>query len=72
MPRNVLITGNRIHDCGRLPATNHDHGIYISNAVGTVVRSNWIYSNADRGVQLYPNADDSIVTRNVISATGRA
>ena len=71
MPRNVLITGNRIHHCGRLPATNHDHGIYVSNAVGTVVRGNWIYSNADRGVQLYPNADESIVTRNVIYDNGQ-
>ena len=26
---------NRIHDCGRLPATNHDHGIYVEGAVGT-------------------------------------
>ena len=71
VPRNVLIAGNRIHHCGRLPATNHDHGIYISNAVGTVVRNNWIYSNADRGVQLYPNADESIVTRNVIYDNGQ-
>ena len=70
-PRNVLIAGNRIHDCGELPATNHDHGIYISNAVGTVVRGNWIYSNADRGVQMYPNADESIVTRNVIDDNGQ-
>ena len=71
VPRNVLIAGNRIHDCGELPATNHHHGIYISNAVGTVVRGNWIYSNADRGVQLYPNADESIVTRNVIYGNGQ-
>ena len=71
VPRNVVIAGNRIHHCGELPATNHDHGIYISNAVGTVVRGNWIYSNADRGVQLYPNADESIVTRNVIYGNGQ-
>ena len=70
-PRNVVIEGNRIHDCGELPATNHHHGIYIAKAVGTVVRGNWIYSNADRGVQLYPNADESIVTRNVIDGNGQ-
>ena len=71
MPHNVLIARNRIHDCGELPATNHHHGIYISNAVGTVVRGNWIYSNADRGVQFYPNADESIVTGNVIYGNGQ-
>ena len=70
-PRGVAIVGNRIHDCGVLPATNHHHGIYIARAVGTVVRNNWIYSNADRGVQLYPDADDSIVTRNVIHGNGQ-
>ena len=70
-PHNVVIEGNRIHDCGELPATNHQHGIYIANAVGTVVRGNWIYANADRGVQLYPNADESIVTRNVIDGNGQ-
>jgi hypothetical protein len=31
-PFGVVIRGNRIHDCGRLPATNHDHGIYVSHA----------------------------------------
>ena len=71
MPHDVLIARNRIHDCGELPATNHQHGIYISNAVGTVVRGNWIYANADRGVQFYPNADESIVTGNVIYGNGQ-
>jgi Right handed beta helix region len=70
-PRGVEIVGNRIHDCGVLPATNHHHGIYIAHARGTVIRGNWIYSNADRGVQLYPDADDSIVTRNVIDGNGQ-
>ena len=28
--RATPIEANRIHDCGRLPATNHDHGIYVA------------------------------------------
>lgn len=70
-PRGVVIESNVIHDCGRLPATNHEHGVYIGNARGTVVRGNVIYGNADRGVQLYPDADDSIVTGNVIDGNGQ-
>lgn len=66
----TLIENNRIHNCGRLPATNHDHGIYVAHASGTVIRDNLIYDNADRGVQLYPNADDSLVTGNVIDGNG--
>ena len=66
----TLIENNRIHDCGRLPATNQDHGIYAAHASGTVIRNNLIYGNADRGIQLYPDADDSLVTDNVIDGNG--
>jgi parallel beta-helix repeat protein len=69
-PRGVVIEGNRIHDCGELPATNFDHGIYIAEARDTVIRDNVIYDNADRGVQLYPDADGTLVTGNVIDGNG--
>ena len=70
-PRGVVIEKNVIHDCGRLPATNHDHGIYIANARDTVVRGNVIYGNADRGVQMYPDADRTVVVNNVIDGNGQ-
>ena len=35
-PRGVVIENNVIHDCGLLPATNHQHGIYVANARDTV------------------------------------
>jgi parallel beta-helix repeat protein len=68
--RGVVIENNVIHDCGELPATNHQHGIYVSSARDTVIRGNVIYGNADRGVQLYPDADDSVVTGNIIDGNG--
>jgi parallel beta-helix repeat protein len=70
--RDTAIRANRIHDCGRMPRTNHDHGIYVEQARGTVIEDNWIYRNADRGIQLYPNAQRTVVRRNVIhgNATG--
>jgi nitrous oxidase accessory protein NosD len=61
---------NRIHDCGRMPATNHDHGIYVAVASNTLIRGNWIYDNADYGIQLYPNAQSSHVVGNVIDGNG--
>lgn len=69
---STVIRGNRIHNCGRLPRTNHDHGIYVEQARGTVIEDNWIYRNADRGIQLYPNAQGTVIRRNVIhgNATG--
>ena len=65
------ILHNRIHDCGRLPATNHDHGIYVAFATGTVIQRNRIYNNADRGIQLYPDADRTLITDNVIRGNGQ-
>ena len=66
----TVIEGNRIHDCGRLPPANHDHGIYVAHADATLIYNNLIYSNADRGVQLYPDADRTIVAGNVIDGNG--
>jgi parallel beta-helix repeat protein len=68
--RNTTIEFNRIHDCGRLPATNHDHGIYVATATNTLIRGNWIYDNADFGVHLYPDAQKTRVTGNVIDGNG--
>jgi hypothetical protein len=69
---DVVLDGNRIHDCGRLPygSTNHDHGIYVESARGTVITNNFVYDNADRGVQLYPDAQGSTITNNVIDGNG--
>jgi nitrous oxidase accessory protein NosD len=70
-PKKVRVEHNRIHDCGVLPAANHDHGIYVDEARDTVIRENLIYDNADRGVQLYPDAQGTRVIRNVIDSNGQ-
>ncbi len=66
----TLIRGNTIHDCGELPATNFDHGIYVNSADQTVIVDNVITDNADRGVQLYPDAQGTLVAGNVIIGNG--
>ncbi len=67
----AVVAQNRIHDCGRLPATNFDHGIYVALSSGSVIRDNLIYDNADRGVQLYPAAKNTKVHNNVIDGNGQ-
>ena len=57
----MIVAPTAIHDCGRLPATNRHNGISVTYATGTRIAANWIYDNADRGVQLYPDADDTRV-----------
>src|SRR5262249_25516663 len=67
---NVIIDSNRIHDCGTLPSTNQQHGIYVAAANGTLITNNDIYDNVDRGVQLYPDAQNTTVAYNVIDGNG--
>jgi parallel beta-helix repeat protein len=66
----TVIDGNRIHNCGKLPPQNQDHGIYLEYARDTRIVNNYIYDNADRGIQLYPDADGTLVANNVIDGNG--
>jgi hypothetical protein len=68
--RHVTIQRNRVHDCGTLPATNLEQGVYVAVARDTRVIGNWIYENADQGVQLYPDAQRTYVVGNVIDSNG--
>jgi parallel beta-helix repeat protein len=67
----TLIEGNRVHNCGLLPATNYDHGIYVSAADDTTIRDNLIYDNADRGIQLYDDAQRTVITGNIVDGNGQ-
>jgi hypothetical protein len=69
-PTGTVIEHNNIHDCGKLPSGNQDHGIYVGSGYGTLIRDNWIYNNVDRGVQLYPDAHGTQIYGNVITDNG--
>ena len=68
--RGTVIERNRIHNCGQLPPTNHHHGIYAEATDNARITDNWIYDNADRGVQMFPDAQRTYVARNVIDGNG--
>jgi parallel beta-helix repeat protein len=68
--RAVVLRRNLIHRCGRLPATNHDHGIYVERARGTLITDNVILDNADRGIQLYPDAQRTRIRHNLVVGNG--
>jgi parallel beta-helix repeat protein len=68
---DAVIQRNRIHDCGRMnPVSNHDHGIYVAYADRTKILSNVVYDNADRGIQLYPDAQHTLMRGNIIDGNG--
>jgi parallel beta-helix repeat protein len=66
----TVIQDNRIHNCGEYPVTNLEHGIYVGVARDTTITGNLIYDNADRGIQLYPDAQNTRITNNVIDGNG--
>jgi nitrous oxidase accessory protein NosD len=68
--QRTVIRGNRIHDCGRIPSSNKDHGIYVQAADDTRILDNVIVDNVDRGVQLYPDSQRTLVQGNVIDSNG--
>lgn len=69
-PRNVVVEGNTIHDCGGHDP-NHDHGIYVAASRDMTIANNEIYDNADRGIQLWPDAQRTHIYGNVIDGNGQ-
>jgi hypothetical protein len=67
---DTLITHDRVHDCGQLPPTNLQHGFYIGAATDTTIEWDLIYGNADRGIQLYPDAQHTTIDHNIIDDNG--
>jgi parallel beta-helix repeat protein len=67
---DVTVRANLIHDCGERPPTNLEHGIYVESSRHMRIIGNLIYDNADRGIQLYPDAQDTVIERNVIDRNG--
>ncbi len=65
------IKGNRIHRCGQMPRISREHGIYASRPRGAKISDNLIYANADRGIQLYPDARGTMVEGNIIDGNGQ-
>ncbi len=54
----IVLEKNRFFDCG-------GHGLSISGGKGTVFRDNYVYGNDEFAMQIYPDADDSIIEYNV-------
>jgi hypothetical protein len=83
---NTLIEHDRIHNCGSLDkficnentvfcstAPNDGffiHGVYIGGGKETTIRNNYIYENADRGVQVRAGSSGVIVEHNIIDGNG--
>ncbi len=74
---DLILTGNRIHDCGTSSALWHQdagtsgwHGIYLSKADRATVVDNLIYNNKWRGLQTWPYVRNTVIERNVFDGNG--
>ena len=72
--KHLRIVGNRVYGCGvTAPLTGADsgvHGIYLIHTLDAVISDNHIYDNINRGIQLYPRAKHTLITRNVLDGNG--
>lgn len=67
--RDLVLVRNRIHGCGK--SATFDHGIYLSDTRNARVSDNVVYDNAAIGIQIYPDADQSLIEQNTIVGNGR-
>ena len=65
----AIVRDNRLTDCGNPANGLHDHGVYVENAAGASITDNVIFHAAAYGVQMYPNAQRTLVARNVIDSS---
>jgi hypothetical protein len=68
--RRVVVRRNRFHDCGSGAHGNKDHSIYAQNVVGARIVGNIFWNSAAYAIQLYPNAQHTLVAHNVIDGGG--
>ena len=69
---DTMIRRNRFHDCGDPAKGNQEHSIYFSQTVGATVTENVFWHAAAYTIHLYPSADRTTVTHNVIVGSGYA
>jgi parallel beta-helix repeat protein len=83
---DTLIEHSRVHGCGSAEkfACNQNsasceappndgfflHGIYVAGARQSTIRNNYIYENADRGVQVRAGSNGVVVEHNIIDGNG--
>lgn len=67
---HTVIANSRIHDCGHIPRDHLEHGIYLAHSRGAIIVDNYIYDNADWGLHLYPDAQDSNIQYNTLEGNG--
>jgi hypothetical protein len=65
----TTIQRNTFHDCGA-PDNKLEHSVYVADADGTLITDNLFLRSGGYGVHLYPDAQNTTVTHNVMVGGG--
>jgi hypothetical protein len=65
-----VIRGNRFHECGNPANGNKDHAIYANQVVDGLITENVFWNSAAYAIQLYPNAQNTVFSHNVVDGGG--
>jgi hypothetical protein len=65
---DTMLHHNRIHDCGA-EMNGHYHAVYAAAPRNARITDNYIYGISGFSVQLYPDAQGTLVARNVIDGS---
>ena len=65
-----VIRGNRFHECGAKANGNKDHAIYANQVTGGLITENVFWNSAAYAIQLYPNAQNTVFSHNVVDGGG--
>jgi hypothetical protein len=65
----TVIQRNTFHDCGA-PGNKLEHSVYVADADGTLITDNLFLRSGGYGVHLYPDAQNTTVTHNVMVGGG--
>ena len=64
--QHTVVRRNRFHDCGSRDNTNKDHAIYAANVADGRIVDNLFSNSTGLTIQLYPNAQRTLVAHNVM------
>jgi hypothetical protein len=65
----TVVQRNTFHDCGA-PQNKLEHSVYVAAADGTLITDNVFLRSGGYAVHLYPDAQDTTVTHNVMVGGG--
>jgi hypothetical protein len=69
-----VLERSRVHGCGlENDLTGQDsgiHGIYLKNTLGARLSDLFVHDNINRGIQLWPNAEGTLIERVVLEGNG--